>query len=101
AMRDMAAGRPVHVHDLVVSLRAYVRKVLDLEPIPDDLVIPRQGPARPSGAGGRGGRGEGGGGRGGGGGGGMGGGMMAGGGMGMGMGAGLGAAAGSDAGDRG
>lgn len=90
AMRDMAAGRPVHVHDLVVSLRAYVRDALDLEPIPEDLVIPRQGPARPSSSGGRGGR-EGGGGRGGGGGGmGMGGGMAMGG-MGMGLGAGMGA----------
>lgn len=101
-MRDMVAGRPVHVHELVVSLRDYVREVLDLAPIPASVVIPQQGPARPSGSGGRGGgqgRGEGGGGRGGGGGGmggagGMGAGMMAGGGMG------LGAATGPDDTDR-
>ncbi len=101
AMRDMAAGRPVHVHDLVVSLRAYVREALDLEPIPDDLVIPRQGPARPSSSGGRGGREGGGGGRGGGGGGGMGmGGGMAMGGMGMGLGAGMGAGEAGEPGPR-
>ncbi|MDQ6436147.1 hypothetical protein RB623_18980 [Mesorhizobium sp. LHD-90] len=82
AMRDMAAGRPVEVHALVVSLRNYIREVLDLEAIPQSVVIPNQGPARPSGASSRGGR-EGGGGRGGGGGGGMGGGMMLGG-MGLG-----------------
>jgi len=84
AVREMVAGRPVHVHGLVVSLRAFIRKALDLAPIPPDLDIPAQGPARPSGSGGRGKGGEGGGGRGGGGGGGMGGGM-GGGGMGMGM----------------
>jgi uncharacterized membrane protein YgcG len=81
AMRDMADGRPVEVHALVVSLRDYIREVLDLEAIPKSVVIPNQGPARPSGGGGRIGR-EGGGGRGGGGGGGgggMGGGMMMGG----------------------
>ncbi len=107
AMRDMAAGKPVHVHDLVISLRAYVREVLDLDPIPPGVVIPNQGPTRPSGSGGRGGgqgggqgggRGEGGGGgRGGGGQGGMGmGGGMAMGGIGLGsagLGAGLGAGA--------
>lgn len=81
AMRDMAAGQPVHVHALVVSLRNYVREVLDLEMIPTSVVIPDQGPARPSGSGGRSGGGrEGGGGGGSGGmGGGMGGGMMMGG----------------------
>lgn len=100
AMREMVAGRPVHVHDLVVSLRGYVREVLDLDPIPASVIIPNQGPARPSSSGGRGGgRGEGGGsgggsrgGGGGGGGGGMGGGMAMGG-MGLGLGAGLGATA--------
>lgn len=87
AMRDMAAGRPVPVHELVISLRDYIRQVLDLEPIPAGVVIPNQGPVRPSGAGGRGGQREGGG-RGGGGGGGAG---MGGGGMGMGLGLGAGA----------
>ena len=95
AAQDMVAGRPVHVHDLVVSLRAYIREALDLDPIPASLGIPNQGPARPSSGGGKGGgRGEGGGGAGGrgGGGGGMGGGMAMGGmGMGAGMGLGMGA----------
>lgn len=94
AMRDMAAGRPVHVNRLVVSLRSYIREVLDLDPIPKDVVIPDQGPARPSSSGARGGRGEGGreggGGRGSGGGGGMGAGGMAMGGMGLGVGLGAG-----------
>jgi uncharacterized membrane protein YgcG len=91
AANELVAGRPVHTHELVVSLRDFIRKALDLDPIPDDVVVPMQGPARPSGSGGRS-RGDGGqsGGRGGGGGGG-GGGM--GGGMGMGMGMGLGGAA--------
>jgi hypothetical protein len=88
AMRDMTAGRPVPVHELVISLRDYIRKVLDLEPIPAGLVIPNQGPVRPSGSGGRGGQREGGGRGGGGGGAGMGGG---------GMGVGLGLGAGADA----
>ena len=67
AMRDMVAGRPVEVAALVVSLRAYIREVLDLDPIPASTIIPAQGPTRPSGSGG--GRREGGGeGRGGGGG---------------------------------
>jgi uncharacterized membrane protein YgcG len=92
AAQEMAAGRPVHVHDLVVSLRNYVRDALDLDPVPADLIIPNQGPARPSGTGGRGGErggGESRGGRGGaGGGGGIGGGMAMGGlGIGVGVGA--------------
>lgn len=87
---ELVEGRPVHTDALVVSLRDFIRKALDLEPIPAGLAIPRQGPTRPSGAGGRGGGegrgGGGGGGNGGGGGGGMGGGM-GGGGMGGGVGA--------------
>jgi len=97
AARELVAGHPVQTHELVVSLRDFIRKALDLDPIPAGLAIPMQGPTRPSGSGGgRGGRGERGeeggrqGGRGGGGGGGMGmGGGMGGGGMGMGMGAGM------------
>ena len=91
AARELVAGRLVHTHDLVVSLRDFIRQALDLAPIPADLTIPMQGPTRPSGAGGRGkgggseGRGSGARGGGGGMGGGMGGGGM-GGGMGMGMG---------------
>src|SRR5690606_2490182 len=84
AARDLVAGRPVRTHELVVSLRAFVRKALDLDPVPSSLRIPEQGPTRPSGASGRGGAAKGGD-RGGGGGG---GGMGMGGGMGGGMGAG-------------
>jgi len=84
AVREMVAGRPVHVHELVVSLRAFIREALDLAPVPADADIPAQGPARPSNSGGRGKGGDGGGG--GRGGGGMGGGMGGGAGMGMGMG---------------
>ena len=94
AAAELAAGRPVHTAELVVSLRDFIRGVLDLEPVPRNLEIPRQGPSRPSS--GSKGKGEGGredgkqGGRGGGGmgGGGMGGGLAAGG-VGMGLGAGL------------
>jgi uncharacterized membrane protein YgcG len=85
AASDMAAGRPIHTADLVISLRNFVREALDLGPMPGDVVIPLQGPTRTQGGAGRG-KGEGGGA---GGGGGKGGG--AGGGMGMGLGMGLGA----------
>jgi uncharacterized membrane protein YgcG len=61
AAAEMAAGRSVETAELVVSLRRFIRQVLDLEPIPAQLVIPRQGPSRgSSGSGGR--KGEGGGG---------------------------------------
>ncbi|MGQ2990734.1 MAG: hypothetical protein ACT6RD_02715 [Brevundimonas sp.] len=84
AARDLVGGRPVHVHELVVSLRDFIRAALDLDPVPADIAIPHQGPTRPSGAGGRGGdRGKAGGGGGGSGGGGMGMGMGGGGGMGV------------------
>ncbi|MFD4838204.1 hypothetical protein ACFWP0_11905 [Achromobacter sp. NPDC058515] len=39
---------PVHTAELVVSLRDFIRQVLDLEPVPAQLSIPMQGPARPS-----------------------------------------------------
>ena len=48
AAAELAAGRPVHTHDLVVSLRDFIRGVLDLDAVPRDVAIPRQGPARPS-----------------------------------------------------
>ena len=89
AARELADGRPVHVHDLVIALRDFIRQALDLDPVPDDVVIPLQGPTRPSGSGGKGGssaRGQGGGG------GGRGGGM---GGGGVGMAGGLGVAGGA------
>ena len=71
AAEDMAAGRTVETAELVVSLRTFIRDVLDLDPVPSDVHIPRQGPTRPGSAAGRGGGerasgGGGGGGRGGG-----------------------------------
>jgi hypothetical protein len=53
AASDLAAGRPVETADLVVSLRSFIRGVLDLDPIPADVVIPRQGALRPGAGGGR------------------------------------------------
>lgn len=51
----------MHTHDLVVSLRDFVRHALDLEAIPAGLTLPKQGPTRPGASGGRGkGEGEGG-----------------------------------------
>lgn len=88
AATELVEGRPIHTHELVVSLRDFIRSALDLDPVPVGVAIPRQGPTRPgSGAGGGRGKGEGeakGGGRGGG------GGMGAG--MGLGAGIGLGSA---------
>ncbi len=75
----------------MISLRDFIRKVLDLEPVPSRPAIPKQGPARVLAAkgkgdgGGKGGEGGGGGGKGGGGGG-MGGGAA---GAGLGLGGGL------------
>lgn len=87
AATDMAAGRPIHTAELVVSLRTFIREALDLAPIPADVQIPRQGPTRQQPGGGKGKGEDKGGGRGGSddGGGGMGGGM-GGGGMGLGPG---------------
>lgn len=102
AASELAQGRAVHTHGLVISLRDFVREALDLAPVPADLEIPRQGPTRPAGSGGGSGKGRNEGdakggrtGGGGGGGGGMGAGM---GGLGVGAGAALGAghAAGED-----
>ncbi len=59
AATELAAGRPVHTDELVVSLRNFIRKVLDLEPVPTELAIPKQGPTRP-GSGSGGGKGKGG-----------------------------------------
>jgi uncharacterized membrane protein YgcG len=92
AASDMAAGRPIHTAELVVSLRDFIREALDLGPMPRDVSIPLQGPTRTQGSGGGRGKGDGGGGGGGGkGGGGGGAGEGGGGGMGMGLGMGLGA----------
>ncbi len=86
AASDMVAGRKIETAALVVSLRDFIREVLDLEGVPADLAIPRQGPARTASTGGRGnaasagGRAGGGGGQGG-------GGIAAGGVLGIGVGA--------------
>ena len=71
-----------------IALRDFIRQALDLDPVPDDVVIPLQGPTRPGGGGGKGGggdRGQGGGG----------GGAVADGGGGMGVAGGLGVAGGA------
>ena len=66
AASDLAAGRAVETAELVVSLRTFIREVLDLVPVPSELVIPKQGPLRPAASGSRrGDRGESGGGKGG------------------------------------
>lgn len=50
AIRELVAGHPVHTHELVVSLRDFIREALDIGPIPAGLSLPMQGPARPSGS---------------------------------------------------
>jgi len=91
AVNELVAGRSVDTNQLVISLRDFIRSVLDLEPVHADTSALKQGPSRPgSNAGGKskeaGGRDDArGGGKGGGG-----GGAAAGGGMGMGLGLGVG-----------
>lgn len=97
AAADLAAGRPIHTADLVISLRGFIRAALDLDPMPADVVIPLQGPTRTQGGGAGRGRGEG---AGGGGGKGGGGGNADGGGSGMGVGMGLGTGLGRRDGDQ-
>ncbi len=46
AATELAAGRPVETAALVVSLRNFIRQVLDLEPVSAQLLIPKQGPSR-------------------------------------------------------
>jgi hypothetical protein len=90
AANEMVAGRPIHTAELVVSLRDFIRQVLNLDAVPPNAEIPRQGPARPGGSSGKGKEGQAGdreeGARGGGKGGLGAGGMAAGGGLGMGLG---------------
>ncbi|HEY0929769.1 MAG TPA: hypothetical protein VGE27_07595 [Gemmatimonas sp.] len=89
-INELVAGRQVETAALVVSLRNFIRRVLDLEPVPATVAALRQGPARPgaNGAGKKdgGGKDEG---RGGGKGGGLGAGGMGAGGLGAGLGLGL------------
>ena len=51
AANELVAGRPVHTAELVVSLRDFIRSVLDLDPVAPGVAIPKQGPARPGAAG--------------------------------------------------
>jgi type II secretory pathway pseudopilin PulG len=51
AADDMVAGRRIEITELVVSLRTFVRDVLDLDPVPPGLTIPKQGPLRTTGGG--------------------------------------------------
>ncbi|WP_229260125.1 hypothetical protein [Duganella aquatilis] len=46
AAADLAAGRPIHTAELVISLRSFIRTALDLVAIPEDVIVPLQGPAR-------------------------------------------------------
>ncbi len=66
AATELAAGRPAYTDELVVSLRDFVRQVLDLDPLPAHFSIPKQGPTRTAGTRGggkdEGGKGDGGGG---------------------------------------
>ena len=55
AAQELAEGRPVHTHELGIAMRDFIRKALDLDPVPADVVIPLQGPTRPASSGGRGG----------------------------------------------
>jgi heme exporter protein D len=48
AASDMVAGRSIETGALVVSLRAFIRQALGLEPIAAEVRIPLQGPLRPS-----------------------------------------------------
>jgi heme exporter protein D len=50
AATELAAGRAVHTDLLVISLRDLIRSVLDLDAVPANLAIPKQGPARPGAA---------------------------------------------------
>lgn len=51
AAHELATGKLVHTEELVVSLRTFIREALDLDPIPPEVIIPRQGPARPASSG--------------------------------------------------
>ncbi|WP_428384396.1 hypothetical protein [Nevskia ramosa] len=47
AASELVAGRRIETAALVVSLRNFIRGVLDLEPVAASLSIPKQGPSRP------------------------------------------------------
>lgn len=46
AANDMVAGRKIETAALVVSLRNFIREVLDLDAVPAELIVPKQGPVR-------------------------------------------------------
>lgn len=52
AAGELAGGQLVHTNELVVALRNFVRTALSLDPVPSDLLLPGQGPARPASSGG-------------------------------------------------
>lgn len=54
AATDMVAGRKIETAELVQSLRDFIREVLDLDAMPTELVLPKQGPVRSGSASGRG-----------------------------------------------
>jgi hypothetical protein len=54
AASELIAGNAIHTHELVIALRDFIRDALDLDPLPSDLAIPMQGPARTVSSGGRG-----------------------------------------------
>lgn len=55
AVNELVSGRRVETGPLVVSLRDFIRSVLDLEPVPAATASLKQGPSRPgSAAGGKG-----------------------------------------------
>jgi len=62
AANEMVAGRSVETAELVVSLRTFIREVLDLEAVAPEVTIPRQGPLRTAATANRGGGARGGGG---------------------------------------
>ena len=47
AASELVAGRRIETAALVVSLRNFIRGVLDLEPVAASVSIPKQGPSRP------------------------------------------------------
>ncbi|WP_295680835.1 hypothetical protein [uncultured Nevskia sp.] len=47
AANELVAGRRIETAALVVSLRNFIRGVLDLEPVAASVAIPKQGPSRP------------------------------------------------------
>ncbi|MFM0239689.1 hypothetical protein [Paraburkholderia phytofirmans] len=50
AAQEMIEGHSIHTGELVVSLRNFIREVLNLDPIPQGVQVPVQGPARLLGA---------------------------------------------------